>query len=319
MNGNELIELFKKGGKRCHVIGTAENGVIAGLDLEGRLYTVMDGMVVNRVNPAAVLGITTRAGYLNPGGDGLWPAPEGTCLGYQYGTGNWRVSPGLAGARFLVMEQTANRARIEAEIDLVNASGTGIPAIFSRDVSVAADNNCLTVKVNESIQYIGAKALNREECLLAPWTLCQFDCGPGCEVVFPATVKTDVWDLYDPSDDCRCVKDGMVHTRTDSTRRYQIGIGEAVPWIELILPDKKLKIKRSALTLPEKMSYIDIADVSPATRPSDKETRYSVYSDMNGFMEIEAVGGCPPVLSPGVVLSIEVTTEYRKTERKYEE
>ncbi len=32
MNGNELIELFKKGGKRCHVIGTAENGIIAGLD-----------------------------------------------------------------------------------------------------------------------------------------------------------------------------------------------------------------------------------------------------------------------------------------------
>ncbi len=318
MNGSELIELFKKGGKRCHIIGTAENGVIAGLDLEGRLYTVMDGTVMNRVNPAAVLGITTRSGYLNPGGDGLWPAPEGTCLGYQYGTGSWRVPPGLAGARFLVTGQTAGRARIEAEIDLVNASGLGVPAIFSRDVSVGPDNNCLTVKVIESIQYAGARTLNREECILAPWTLCQFDCGPGCEVVFPAAGDADIWDLYDPSDDCRYIKDGLVHTRTDASRRYQIGIGEAVPWIKLHLPHKKLEIKRSASKLPGNMDYIDIADASPSTRPSDKGTRYSVYSDMNGFMEIEAAGGCPHMLEPGVVLSVEVVTEYRSVERKDE-
>jgi hypothetical protein len=312
MNGNELIELFKKGGKRCHLIGTAENGVIAGLDLEGRLYTVMNGVVMNRVNPAAILGITTRSGYLNPGGDGLWPAPEGTCLGYQYGTGSWRVPPGLTGARFLVIEQTSNRARIEAEIDLVNASGFGVPVIFSRDIAVVSDHGCLTVKVIESIQYAGAKTLNREDCMIAPWTLCQFDCGPGCEVVFPAVADGEIWDLYDPSDNCRCVENGLVHTRTDASQRYQIGLGESVPWIELILPDKKMKIKRFASKLPANMDYIDIADVSPATKPSNKRTRYSVYSDMNGFMEIEAVGGCPPVLEPGAVLPVEVITEYRK-------
>ena len=311
MTGNELIELFKKGGKRCQVIGTTENGVIAGLDLEGRLYTVMNGIVVNRLNPAAVLGITTRSGYLNPGGDGLWPAPEGTCLGYQYGTGSWRVPPGLTGARFLVTEQTANRVKIEAEIDLINASGTGVPTIFRRDVSLVSENDCLTVKVIESIQYIGARALSREECILAPWSLCQFDCGPGCEVVFPKN-GVDVWDLYDSSDDARYVKDGLVHARTDASKRYQIGIGPDVPWIELRLPEKNLKIRRTASQLPENMNYIDIADAAPSTRPSDKETRYSVYSDTNGFMEIEAVGGCPCVLEPGVILSVEIITEYRK-------
>ncbi len=317
MNGNELIELFKKGGKRCHVIGTAENGVIAGLDLEGRLYAVIDNAVVNRVNPAAVLGISTRSGYLNPGGDGLWPAPEGTCLGYQYGTGRWRVPPGLTGARFLVAEQTADRAQIEAEIDLVNASGLGIPAIFRRDVSLVSENDCLTVKVIESIQYIGARTLNREECMLVPWSLCQFDCGSSCEVVFPAA-NAEIWDLYDPSDDCRCVKEGLLHAITDSSRRYQIGIGPAVPWIELHLPHKKLKILRTSSKLPGNMSYIDIADAAPSTRPSDKETRYSVYSDTNGFMEIEALGGCPCALNPGVILSVEIVTEYRSTERKDE-
>jgi len=60
MTGNELLELFEKGAKRCRVIGSADNGVIAGLDLEGRLFTVMNGKVMNRVNPAAILGITDR-------------------------------------------------------------------------------------------------------------------------------------------------------------------------------------------------------------------------------------------------------------------
>ena len=100
MNGTELSALFEKGGKRCHVIGSVENGVIAGLDLEGRLFTVMHGTVMNKVNPAAILGITSRSAYLNPGGDGLWPAPEGTRFGYEYPTGAWRVPPGLSGAKF---------------------------------------------------------------------------------------------------------------------------------------------------------------------------------------------------------------------------
>ena len=53
---------------------------------------------MNRVNPDAIAGLSTREAYLNPGGDGLWPAPEGTCFGYQYATGDWRVSPGLSSA-----------------------------------------------------------------------------------------------------------------------------------------------------------------------------------------------------------------------------
>ncbi len=33
MAGNELIDLFRQGAKRYHLIATVENGVVAGLDL----------------------------------------------------------------------------------------------------------------------------------------------------------------------------------------------------------------------------------------------------------------------------------------------
>ena len=308
MTGNELISLFEKAQKRCHLIGTTENGVVAGLDLEGRLFTIINGEVVSRVNPEAILGITDRKAYLNPGGDGLWPAPEGTCLGYEYAAGDWRVPPGLTGAKYKVIEAGENNLLIEAEVDLINASGLGIATIFRRDITISGS---MSVKVIESIEYIGTKELSLQECMLTPWSLCQFDCCPNCEVIFPEVDASEVWDMYDPSDECRFVKDGFWHTKTDGGARYQIGLGAQVPWIELQLPSKNLKILRTAKALPAGQEYIDIVDAPPEDKPSDKGVRYSVYTDTAGFMEIEAAGGCPDVISPGTVMSVEITTEFK--------
>lgn len=316
MNGNELIGLFEKGGKRCRVIGSVENGVIAGLDLEGRYFAVRDHQVMNKVNPAAVLGITTRAAYLNPGGDGLWPAPEGTCFGYEYSTGAWRVPPGLTGARFRLIEDSLNHGVIEAEVDLINASGLGIPTRFRRNITVETEESVLRVRVIESIEYIGSKTLFRKECLLAPWTLCQFDSEAGCEGVFPETHDSAIWDLYDSSSERRYRKDGLWHTKTDGGLKYQIGMDKTVGWIEFRNPARNLCVKRTAAALPLDQEFIDIIDAPPDQAPSDKGTRFSVYSDPSCFMEIEAVGGCPRKLVPGMVLSVEVTTEYANLEPK---
>lgn len=308
MTGNELISLFEQAQKRYHLIGTTENGVIAGLDLEGRLFTVIDGKIVSRVNPKAILGITDRKAYLNPGGDGLWPAPEGTCLGYEYTAGDWRVPPGLTGAKYKVVEAGENNLLIEAEIDLINASGLGIATIFRRDITISG---LMTVKVIESIEYIGTKKLSQKECMLTPWTLAQFDCCPGCEVIFPEVDTSEVWDMYEPSDECRFVKDGFWHAQTDGGARYQIGLGAQVPWIELLLPSKNLKVLRTAKALPTGQHYIDIIDAPPDEQPSNKGVRYSIYTDTDGFMEIEAAGGCPGILSSGSIMSVEVTTEFK--------
>ena len=315
MTSQELIELFKQGTKRYHLIGDIENGIIAGLDLEGRLYTIYNGEVVSKVNVDAIKKITTREEYLNPGGDGLWPAPEGTCLGYEYSTGAWRVPPGLTGANFVLIEESENHALIEAEIDLINASGLGISTIFSRDVSVKTENDVLTVKTIESIKYISSHPLSHKECLLAPWTLCQFDCGSGCEVIFPETDSSEIWDMYDPSDSHRYLKDKLWHVITDGTLRFQIGISENTPWIQLNIPEKNLKIHRTSLPLSDKQHYIDIVDADPSEQPTDKGVRYSVYCDTDNFVEIEAAGGCPETLVPGTTLDVTVVTEYMPLEQ----
>ena len=313
MTGYELIELFEKAGKRYHLLGTKENAVLAGLDLEGRLFTIIDGEVISRVNAEAILGISDREAYLNPGGDGLWPAPEGTCFGYEYATKEWRVPPGLTGARYKLVESSAKHFLIEAEIDLINASGLGIATIFRRKVSIVESSAKMAVKVIESIEYIGNKKLSLDECLLTPWSLAQFDCCPDCEVIFPEVGTSEVWDMYDASNEYRFVKDGFWHTQTDGSARYQIGIGAKTPWIELQLPSHKMKIRRIASPLVDGQNYIDIIDAPPTDLPSDKAVRYSVYTDTVGFMEIEAAGGCPKAFEQGTTMSVEVLTEYSAT------
>jgi len=117
---------------------------------------------------------------------------------------------------------------IEAEVDLINASGLGVATIFRRDITISG---LMTVKVIESIEYIGTKELSQKECMLTPWTLAQFDCCPGCEVIFPEVDASEVWDMYEPSDECRFIKDGFWHAETDGKARYQIGLSEKVSWI----------------------------------------------------------------------------------------
>lgn len=313
MKATKILDAFRRAGKCVHLVGDRNAGVIIALDLEGRLFTVLGGEVLNRVNPEAIAGENTPQQYLNPGGDGLWPAPEGTSLGYQYSTGAWRVTPGLRAARYLVARSTNRSAAVVAEIDFINAQGRGIPTLFKRSVSLTPDRNAITVRVVESITYLGRTPLHRTDCLLAPWTLCQFDSGPGCEVVFPCARKADVWDLYsDPSDEQRTWGDPLCRTATNGSQRYQIAIGDRVPWIEFRDPQRGLVVRRQAGSLSAGQSYIDIRDAAPDTGPSRKGVRYSVYSDPAKFMEIEAVGGCPPVIRPHVELSLEVNTRFAR-------
>ena len=166
-------------------------------------------------------------------------------------------------------EASRRSAVVGAEVDLVNNQGLGIPAIFQRRIAVSPSRGAVAVKVLESIAYVGRKPLRRSECLLAPWTLCQFDCGPGCEVVFPCRRKASVEDLYDePSDGQRRWSGGFCRTRTDGSQRYQIAIPADVPWIEFRDPRRGLVVRRTSAPLPPGDSYIDIRDAAPTSRPA---------------------------------------------------
>jgi hypothetical protein len=309
MTGNTLIDLMRHAHRRVFVTGTLENGIIAALDMEGRLFAVVNGRVLNRVVPGAIMNRSNRNAYQNPGGDALWPAPEGTCLGYEYGSGEWRVPPAITGAVWEVVEQAENKVVIRAEIDLVNNQQLGIPCEFERHIEIEQHENSLTQHVTEMIRYIGNRTLGNREFSLAPWSLCQFDSGRGCKVFMPPPSTEDIRDMYDSSLSQRRMsgENYVVDTQTDF--RFQLGVGENVPWMEFI-SGNDFRVKRYAGTLPPGQKYIDIADAPAEQLPSDYGVKLSIYCDPSGFMEIEACGGCTDSLSPGTELSVKITTEY---------
>ena len=53
MTGNELINLMHQSHRRADITGSPDNGIIAALDLEGRIFTVVNGRVLNRVVPVS--------------------------------------------------------------------------------------------------------------------------------------------------------------------------------------------------------------------------------------------------------------------------
>jgi hypothetical protein len=310
MKAGEFIGRLEAAHRRFHVVGNADWGVVVALDLEGRCFAALDGEVANRINVAAVEKASLDGAYACPGGDGLWPAPEGSTRGYQYATGAWRVPPSIVNARHEVCQQGGDWAVVRAEADLVNAAGLGVPVLLERRISAVRTGRRLSVRVLESVEYRGWRVLTSGQCRLAPWTLCQFDCGEGAEAVFPDAGPGCVWDLYGPSDGERRRESGLLRVRTDNGKRFQLGLCAEVPWIEFRDPRRGLRVRRTAEPLARGLGYIDIADRPPTDPPDPRGVRYSVYSDASGFMEIEAAGGMPPVLERGRRLELAVCTEY---------
>ena len=309
MKAIEFVELLNSSCRRFHLIGDLENGVIAVLDMEGRLFTIINGEVISRVLPASVIKHSDKNGFQNPGGDALWPAPEGTSMGYEYPTGQWRVPPSISGAAWRVISHNNKSAIIRAEIDLINNRQTGIPCEFERRIHIDAGDNFLIQHITEMIRYIGKVTFTKDEFSLAPWSLCQFDSGPGDEVIIPLPGEKDVWDLYECSASQRRIEKDRLIVNANTDKKFQLAFSKNVEWIEFV-SSKNFSVKRYAKPLPSGQHYIDIGDVPPSQMPTNNGVSLSVYCDPSGFMEIEACGGCPDVLSPGTEMSVEVVTEY---------
>lgn len=309
MKLTDFMKLAQQGQRRCHLVGDAACGTLIALDVEGRLFTVLHGEVLNRVNPAAFTGFSSSAAYLNPGGDGLWPAPEGSRLGYEYATPGWRVPPGLCHARWTVTAATAQSATASAEIDLINAEGRGVPCRFTREVTVSGTSCAQIQQVRERIEYLGRRPLDASQALIAPWSLCQFDCDESCELLVAPCPAADIRDLYQPASDSlrRQSAEGW-HYALKTDFRFQLGLAPAVSWIEFRNPRSGFRVRRSAAPLASGLACIDIADRDPGTEPDGAPVKLSAYCDPSGFMEIEAAGGALPQLTPGCSTDLHVTT-----------
>ena len=310
MTGQELLHLFEQACRRTHVVGTKEHGVIIALDLEGRFFTVINDQVISKVNPSAIGTRSNKDQFQNPGGDALWPAPEGTRLGYEYATGNWRVPPSVTGAVWEVISQSVNECTVRAEIDLVNNIQTGIPCEFERHIRIEKKEKTLRQEVKEIIRYMGKKTIHQTEFSLAPWSLCQFDSSETGSVYLPVPpAKDDIWDMYGPSDQQRSIQGDVCVVRTKTQERFQLALSKNMAWITYV-NEGRYKVKRYTLDLPGDRYHIDIADAPPDVWPSGKGVSLSLYCDPSGFMEIEACGGCAETLEPGTELYVNVITEF---------
>lgn len=309
MTGRQLINILTKSLRRYHLIGTAEYGVIAALGLEGRLFAVVDNKVINRVVPSAIFNRSTKYNFQNPGGDALWPAPEGTIFGYEYSTGDWRVPPSITGAVWEVISQSKDHAVIKAEIDLINNKRIGIPCEFERHISIQTFNKGLIQNVTEIIRYIGKEVVDNNDFLLAPWSLCQFNSGGSGVVTIPVSNEDNIWDMYDSSEIQRSIVGNKMIVNSETSKRFQLAMDENVEWIKYELGGK-FSVTRYVTKLPLDQRYIDIADTSPSLAPSSRGVKLSVYCDPAGFMEMEGCGGSPDKLEPGIEIKVDIITEF---------
>jgi len=310
MTGQELLCLLEQACRRTHVVGTKENGVIVALDLEGRFFTVVNDQVISKVNPAAILARSNRFQFQNPGGDALWPAPEGTCFGYEYATGSWRVPPSITGAVWEVVSQSVDACIVRAEIDLINNAQLGIPCEFERHLRMKKKENTLYQEVKEMIRYTGKRTLLQTEFSLAPWSLCQFDLSETGSVTLPVPpTKEDIWDMYGPSDEQRSIQGDVCVVKIKTPERIQLALSKNIAWIEYV-NEGHYRVKRYTCDLPCGQHLIDIADAPPDTLPSGKGVSLSLYCDPSGFLEIEACGGCTETLEPGAELYVNIITEF---------
>ena len=80
--------------------------------------------------------------------------------------------------------------------------------------------------------------------------------------------------------------------------------------IELRIPERGLRIRRSPRPVGGGADYIDTADRPPDESPADFAARHGITNDTSDFMEIEAAGPGADRREQGAALSHEIVTEF---------
>ena len=315
MSIEEIFRICERNGRRPLIVRRGRVSAVAVQGMEGRLFFGMDGEAVSLFRREAAERISTsKSGYFNPGGDGLWPAPEGTRFGYEYASGSWRVPASLVSAQYEVVAQAEDRLEISAEIDLVNDQQLGLPCRFTRKLRVdERPDGAAVIEQSDIIEYIGARELAAGSFLLAPWSLSQFAADDRSRAYFGDPGAAGVRDLYECSGKLLSAENGIFAMRRDPRRRIQLALPETSGFVALTLPGAGFRVTRTAHPLEAGLSPIDIADAPPDAGPG-APVRFSIYSDPSGFMELEIAGGMPENLTPGKKMSMDTTTVIEKME-----
>ena len=306
MRAEAFVERAGAVGLEPVVLGQTDCGVVVLPSGEGRIFTVLDGEVVSRVVEPA-LHAPAPGEDISAGGDVLWIAPEGTCYGYFYPEGKWRIPPALCGARYHVEEVGRERLRMRTgPLAFKNAEGRRVEVTLGREIRLVPVEDGVAYETTETVEIRGRETFSRDQVRLAPWTLSQYDATDASIVTYSAPAHAAWIDVYNPVGDALTVDSGRATLNVDGRRRFQVIL--APPADQVALHRDALVVSRTSLDAGVGHA-IDIRDLDPRSAQEDPfPARMSVFNSDEGFLELEAVGTCPEELAPGTVLSMRVRT-----------
>jgi hypothetical protein len=260
----------------------------------------LDGELVHRLDPECLCA-PSGTGYINAGGNSLWPAPEGGPFAFNYlpGSDEWTVQDGVGRAIPDVSQSGDRCALVQKRIVLKNRKDVTIDLGYRRLVSVpdgvslpeGYDLDGLCYRTDDMFEPLGDYRC--DDVLLAPWSLEQF---PGAEgVVAFGKVKdgSDAinGDFYEhPGDRIRVGRSQFVFY-LGGEGRQQIGV-KLSSQPQLI---GALDMRRSLLIVrraqPQNGVYFNIADNEQPNGPFSAADLFSIFNGGPlGFFELETIG-----------------------------
>ena len=306
MRMEAFVERAGAAGFEPVVLGDEERGVVVLASGEGRVFTVLDGTVVSRVVEDSLEAPPTGQG-VSVGGDVLWIGPEGTCCGYFYPEGDWRIPAALCGTRYRVGEVARDMLRMQTgELDFKNGEGRHVEVSLGREIRIVDIEDGVGYETTETVEILGQEMFARDDVRLVPWTLSQYDATDASVVTYDAPADDRWTDVYSPAGGALWSDGERATLKVDGRRRFQVILAPPADTIALHRDD--LVVSRTFLSACDG-DAIDIRDVDPR-HPQEGlfPARMSIFNSDEGFLELEAAGTCPETLAPGTTLTMCVRT-----------
>lgn len=257
---------------------------------QGRIWAELDGEMLHRRGSE----VPGPGGFVNRGGNSLWPAPEGGPLGFNYRGDDWYVPEGV---NTVNPTRCADGSAVKT-IELENRRGTPLGIVWTRRIAPLPLGEWLS---RYGLRGVGYREFDRLDltdpaptagAVVAAWSLEQFPGGAGNVAFagFDGAPQVNREYYGDPSKQLR--RSGQtLFFALDGAEKLQIGIpASARPRVlGAWCPDRELLIlRRTRCDAPG--VRIDIADNRQPRGVFGAEDCYSVfYGAGAGFFELETI------------------------------
>lgn len=290
------------------VLGDGGNCIVVVPDMEGRIFTAVDGEIISRVVEEEVRRRPLPGEPVGGGGDVLWVAPEGTRYGYFYAAGDWHIPAALCALRYDVKNRSDRGVTLSKPISVTTNTGQRLEMTIEREIRlVSAESASVIYESDERLIVRGAQTCTWEDVRLVPWTLAQYPTTPQSTVTFDLAGGARWKEVYQPVGDALIQEGNRVTLRTDGHYKYQIIMTPDVNSITMHKPP--YTITRSFVSASEGQPA-DITDIEPGeSYAADFPSRTSVYNSDTDFLELEVCGNSPAAVGPGTYITLLVRTE----------